>query len=137
LIELRKPKGKNGGIGGGGSKNKPKWKRSKLKVVSKKQRKRLLSLKEKREIVLNAQHERWGTTFCMASIAKIHPQVGCSGRLDLAHVKPAGRYAKDRDHMTNLGILCRAHHRHFTVTPGLYDVEYRTPEMQKFMAELE
>lgn len=136
---LRKPKLSNKGIGGGGKGNPVKLKRSKLRPVSKKQRKRLVGLKEKREILLNAQHERWGHTFCMmfdfTRLTNVPRE--CGGRLDLAHVKPASRGGKDKDSFKNLGLLCRNHHAYFTRTPGLYNVEYRTPEMKKFCEELD
>jgi len=131
-VSFRPIKGRGMGV-----KKNPDAPRKAIKKESKKGRARKSSLREKKEIILNAMHRNWGTTFCMGHMGDRFRNIPCGGELDLAHVKPAGRHSKDRDDYSNLGILCRNLHAYFTRTPGLYDVEYRTKPMQEFMASLD
>lgn len=135
MIELRL--GKGNGMGRKKAKSSKESGFKRIKWASKKGLKRKKALKVTKDMVLNAMHERWGFTFCMGSIHPLYRHIDCGGQLDLAHVIPASRHSENRDGCHNLGILCRRHHSYFTTTPGLYDVEFRTREMKKWMNELD
>jgi hypothetical protein len=82
---------------GVGVKKDPDAPRKAIKKESKKGRARKSSLREKKEIILNAMHRNWGTTFCMGHMGDRFRNIPCGGELDLAHVKPAGEH---QDFMT-------------------------------------
>lgn len=105
---LRKPKCSNGGMGGGGIKNVYRMKRSRLKPISKKQKKRTDKLRVKRDAMLAVQHEQSGTEYCCLKagrpdIFKTH----CEGTLIAEHVNT--RNEKDADNYENLQVGCEKH----------------------------
>jgi len=122
-----------------GMKRDPNAKRKPMRKVSRKQIKRLRSLRAKKQMALNAQHEQKGGTYCMAwkfGIRGIDP-VGCHGSLEWDHVRPKGRHGVDTDTFANAQIICQAHHRYKTITPGMYDHDFRSAEDKRFMADLD
>lgn len=113
-----------------------KLKRSRLRKVSKKQAKRNRSLRAKKEVVLNAMHERWGTAFCVCAQSTANVAgVLCLGGLDWDHVLSRGSGGDDS--FSNCQILCRNHHSWKHRTPGMYDRDFRSDEMKEFMRGLD
>lgn len=107
-----------------------KFKRSRLRKVSKKQAKRNRVLRSKLEVVLGVQHEIYGTTRCEAGFKGWKD--GCFGDLVLDHVQT--RQAQNPDGYENLQVLCVAHNGLKGSKRGL---DFRPQEMIDKMRELQ
>jgi len=84
-------------------------KRSRIKPVSKKQRKRTAELKDKLTILLTKQVELYGSPRCEAGFQLQDRK--CMGDLCADHIIPRSRHPKniDVDGFSNLQVLCGYH----------------------------
>ena len=100
-------------------------KRSRLKPVSKKQRKRTDELDEKLKVLLTKQVELYGTTRCEAGFKLRDGK--CFGVLHFDHIIPRSRHPENVDGYANGQILCTGHNGE----KGSKDTDYRPEKMRE------
>jgi hypothetical protein len=124
---MRPVKSGNKGIGGGQAASGKVLKRtSRLRPVSKKQRKRTSEWQKKFQLYLLEQVRTFGTTYC--EMGQVHDKP-CWGVLEPDHIRPRARRGVDMDSFKNMQGICTGHHRIKTDTPGLGDKDYRRKSM--------
>ena len=94
-------------------------KRSELRKVSLRQRKRTAALKDKLTVLLTKQVELYGTSFCCAGV--VLKDGKCFGEISGDHVIPRSRCPENVDGFWNLQPLCSFHQ----VDKGSKAIEYR------------
>ncbi|MCK9463112.1 MAG: hypothetical protein M0R80_26110 [Proteobacteria bacterium] len=103
--------------------------RSRLKPVSKKQRKRTMELKDKLTILFTKQVELYGSPRCEAGFQLQDKK--CMGDLCADHIVPRSSHPENVDGFENLQVLCGYHNTTFKGSRSGPSWDFRSQKMRE------